>query len=101
MREVSLKKKKKIKKQRLDAPTNTMIIRMQQTTLASYLVPWRIAGAKKAHNIGKESIKPAALDMVRTIYGNEFAKKLKNVPLSNDALCVNHDKKFFMHPKVN
>ena len=60
-----------------------MVIRVQQATLASYLVVWRIARAKKSHNIGEELIKPAALDIMRTIYGNESAKKLENVPLSN------------------
>ena len=59
---------------------------MQQATLALHLVAWGIARAKKAHNIGEELVKPAALDMVRTMYRNELAKKLENVPLSNNAI---------------
>ncbi|XP_068233586.1 zinc finger BED domain-containing protein 5-like [Palaemon carinicauda] len=59
---------------------------VQQSTLASYLVAWRIARAKKVHTIGEELVKPAALDMVGTIYGKEFAKKIEHVPLSNDTV---------------
>ena len=80
------REEKKLKRQRLDAPTNTAVMGVQQATLASYLVAWRIARAKKAHTIGEELVKPAALDMVRTIYGNEFAKKINHIPLSNDTV---------------
>ena len=57
----------KLKRQRLDVPTNTVVMRLQQATLASYLVAWRIVRAKKPHNIGEELLNPAALDMVRTV----------------------------------
>ncbi|XP_068205434.1 zinc finger BED domain-containing protein 5-like [Palaemon carinicauda] len=80
------REEQKLKRQRLDAPTNTAVTSMQQLTLASYLIDWRIARAKKAHTIGKELVKPAALDMVQTIYGKEFAKKIEHVPLSNDTV---------------
>ena len=70
----------KPKKPRLDSPTNSVVILVQQATLTSYLVGWRIARAKKANNIGEELVKPAALYMVRTIYRNKFAEKLENVP---------------------
>ena len=74
-------REQKLKRQGLHDPTNALVIRVQQATLASYLVVWRIARAKKAHYIGEELVKPAALD----IYGNEFAKKRENV-LSNDTV---------------
>ena len=61
-------------------------MRLQQATLASYLVAWRIVRPKKSHNIGKELLKPAALDMVRTVCGYEIAKKIEGVPLSNDTV---------------
>ena len=61
-------------------------MRLQQATLALYLVAWRIVRAKKPHNIGEELLKPAALDMVRTVYGHELAKKIEGVPLSNDTV---------------
>ena len=72
-----------LKRQRLDAPTNAVIIRVQQAKLASYLVARRIARTKKAHNIVEELVKPSALDVVLTINGNVLAKKLGNAPLSN------------------
>ena len=63
---------------------NKLLFKEKNTCVVFAWRPWRIGRAKKAHNIGKELVKPAALDMVRTIYKNEFAKKLENVPLSND-----------------
>ena len=80
------RQEQKPKKPRLDSPTNSVVILVQQATLTSYLVAWRIARAKKANNIGEELVKPAALYMVRTIYRNKFAEKLENVPLSNDTV---------------
>lgn len=80
------RKEQQLKRQRLDAPTNPAVIGMKQQTLASYLVSWRIARAKKPYTIGEDLIKPAALDLVRTTIGNEFAKKIEHVPLSNDTV---------------
>ena len=80
------KEEQKLKRQRLGVPTNTVVMCLQQATLASYLVAWRIVRAKKPHNIGEELLKLAALDMVRTVYGHEFAKKIEGVPLSNDTV---------------
>ena len=80
------REEQKLKGQRLDASTNTVVMHLQQATLPSYLVAWRIVRANKAHIIGEELVKPAALDMVRTVYGYEFAKKIEGVPLSNDTV---------------
>ena len=66
-------REQKLKSHRLDAPTNAVVIRVQQATLALYLVAWRIARAKKAHYIGEELVNLASLHMRRTIYENEFA----------------------------
>jgi len=41
---------------------------------------------KKSHSIGEKLIKPAATDMVRIMCGDDVAKKLDVVPLSNDTL---------------
>lgn len=41
---------------------------------------------KKAHNIGEELIKPAAISMVRTVYGDDIANKLELIPLSDNTI---------------
>ena len=57
--------------------------------MASCVVAWHIARSKKAHAIGENLVKPAAIDMVRIMCGDE-AKKLDIVPLSNDTVrrCI-------------
>ncbi|XP_045103937.1 SCAN domain-containing protein 3-like [Portunus trituberculatus] len=80
------RKEQQLKRQRLDAPTNPAVTGMQQATLASYLVSWRIARTKKPYTIGEKLIKPAALDLVQTTNGNEFAKKIEHVPLLHDTV---------------
>jgi len=57
----------KIKRMRLDCPSNTLTVSLQKTTKASFDVAWKIARSKKAYNIGEELIKPAAISMVRTV----------------------------------
>ena len=49
---------------------------LKQATLASCVVAWHIARAKKPHSIGEKLIKPAAIDMVRIMCGDDVAKKL-------------------------
>ena len=80
------REEQKLKRQRLDAPTNTVFMHLQQATLVSNLLAWRIVRAKKAHNIGEKLVKHTALDMVSKVYGYEFAKKIEGVPLSNDTV---------------
>ena len=53
---------------------------------ASYLVSLRIARKHKPHTIGEDLILPCAKDMVQLIFGNEFAKKLSSIPLSNNTV---------------
>ena len=57
---------------------------LKQATQAFCVVPWHIARAKKLHSIEEKLIKPAANDMVHTMCGDDIAKKLHVVPLSND-----------------
>lgn len=66
----------KIKRMRLDHPTNTATVSLRNTTKASFEVAWKIARSKKAHNIGEELIKPAAIAMVKTVCGDDNAQKL-------------------------
>ncbi|GFW30759.1 protein FAM200B [Trichonephila clavipes] len=45
------------------------------------------AKCKKPHTIAEELILPAAIEIVETIFGNNFAKELQSIPLSNDTVC--------------
>ncbi|XP_077301048.1 protein FAM200B-like [Arctopsyche grandis] len=44
--------------------------------LASYHVSYRIAKCKKAHIIGETLLLPAAVDMVRIMFGESYTKQL-------------------------
>ena len=59
---------------------------LKQATMAPCVVAWHIARSKKAHAIGENLVKPAAIDMVRIMCGDDVAKKLDIVPLSNDTV---------------
>ncbi|XP_072400199.1 protein FAM200B-like [Diabrotica undecimpunctata] len=41
---------------------------------------------KKPHTIGEELILPAAIQIVETTFGDNFAKNLESIPLSNDTV---------------
>lgn len=71
---------------RLDCPSNTLTVSLQKSTKASFDVAWKIARSKKAHNIGEELIKPAAISMVRTVSEDEIANKLELIPLSDNTV---------------
>ena len=55
--------------------------------MASYQVAYRVARCKKPHNIAEKLILPAALDIITTMLGSEFARKVQNIPLSNDTIA--------------
>lgn len=59
----------------------------EKALLASYKVAYKIARCKKPHTIGEELILPAAIDIVETILGDNFAKQLQCIPLSNDTVA--------------
>ena len=42
---------------------------------------------KKTHTSAEKLILPAAMDRVRTLIGDNAAKKLKDVPLSDSTIC--------------
>lgn len=65
---------------------NTLSVN-EQALLASYKVSYQIARCKKPHTIGEELILPAAIEIVETMFGENFAKKLKSIPLSNDTVA--------------
>lgn len=58
----------------------------QKAVKASFLVSLRIAKCGKAHTIGEELVLPAAKDMVTCIFGENSAKQLNIIPLSNDTI---------------
>ena len=75
-----------LKRQRLDSISNNFICTLKQATMASCVVAWHIAHSKKAHAIGENLVKPAAIDMVHIMCSDDVAKKLDIVPLSNDTV---------------
>uniref|UniRef100_A0A3B3SPD4 HAT C-terminal dimerisation domain-containing protein n=1 Tax=Paramormyrops kingsleyae TaxID=1676925 RepID=A0A3B3SPD4_9TELE len=52
----------------------------------SYLVARRVVQRKKAFTIAEELVLPAAADMCREMIGEATARKLSQVPLSNDTV---------------
>ncbi|GFX59809.1 zinc finger BED domain-containing protein 5 [Trichonephila clavipes] len=44
------------------------------------------ARCKKSHTIAEELILPAAIEIVETMFGGNFAKELQSIPLSNDTV---------------
>ena len=54
--------------------------------LASFKVAYEVAKKKKPHTIAETLIKPCALEMVKTILGADAARKLQQVPLSNNVI---------------
>ena len=54
--------------------------------LASYKVAHRIAQCKKPHTIAEELILPAAIDMITCLLGEDEAKELKSIPLSDPTI---------------
>lgn len=60
----------------------------EQALPASYKVSYQIARCMIPHTIGEELILPAATEIVETVFGENFAKKLKSIPLSNDTVAL-------------
>ncbi|GFV13315.1 hypothetical protein TNCV_3656351 [Trichonephila clavipes] len=44
------------------------------------------ARCKKPYTIAEELILPAAIEIVETMFGDNFAKELQSIPLSNDTV---------------
>ena len=53
---------------------------------ASFSIAWKISRAKAPHTAGKNLIKPAAVEMARTLFSNSVANKLAMMLLSNDMI---------------
>ena len=54
--------------------------------MASYTAAYLIAKSKKAHNIGENLIKPCLVEMADILLGNEAARKLSKISMSDN--CV-------------
>ncbi|GFW65219.1 SCAN domain-containing protein 3 [Trichonephila clavipes] len=52
----------------------------------AHYVSYKIARCKKPHTIAEELILPAAIKIVETMFGDNFAKELQSIPLSNDTV---------------
>ncbi|KAB0347962.1 hypothetical protein FD754_012819 [Muntiacus muntjak] len=53
----------------------------ERALLSSYLVAYRVAKEKMAHTAAEKIILPACMDMVRTIFDDKSADKLRTIPL--------------------
>ncbi|GFX40694.1 protein FAM200B [Trichonephila clavipes] len=58
----------------------------EKALLASYKVSYKIARCKKPHTIGEEHFLPAAIEIVETMFEDNFAEELHSIPLSNDTV---------------
>ncbi|GFV86359.1 protein FAM200B [Trichonephila clavipes] len=58
----------------------------EKALFTSYKVSYKIARCKKPHTIAEELIFPAAIEIVETMFGDNFAKELQSIPLSNDTV---------------
>ncbi len=63
-----------------------------QTTLpvkaltASYEVAHLVAKAKKLHTIAESLIRPAAMAICRTMFGDKYASDIEPIPLSDNTI---------------
>ncbi|GFU04948.1 protein FAM200B [Trichonephila clavipes] len=58
----------------------------EKALLTSYKVSYEKTKCKKRHTIAEELILPATIEIVETVFGDNFAKELQSIPLSNDTV---------------
>lgn len=58
----------------------------ERALISSYLVAYRVAKEKMAHTAAEKIILPACMDMVRTIFDDKSADKLRTIPLSDNTI---------------
>ncbi|GFX76814.1 zinc finger BED domain-containing protein 5 [Trichonephila clavipes] len=58
----------------------------EKALLTSYKVSYKISRCKKLHTIAEETILSAAIEIVETMFGDNFAEEMKSIPLSNDTV---------------
>uniref|UniRef100_K7GEU5 DUF4371 domain-containing protein n=1 Tax=Pelodiscus sinensis TaxID=13735 RepID=K7GEU5_PELSI len=52
----------------------------------SYIVAYKVAQAKKPHTIGEQLVLPCAKEMVQLVLGEEAARKLNDISVSNNTV---------------
>ena len=83
------RKRDNLKQAKLDGSGGPLVNFTQQrqgALMASYKVALRIAQQKKPHTIAENLLLPSAKDMVECIIGTDAAKKLSQIPLSNNSV---------------
>ena len=73
----------------LDRPNEPIVILKKQkieALEALYYVVKEIAEQKKPHTLGEKLVLPCDQMMVRAVVGNDAAKKLSILPLSNNSI---------------
>lgn len=70
------RKEAALKRQRFEAPDNPVVVALKQTTLALYKIAGRISKKKVPHTVG-DLIKPAAIGMVKTVFGEDMERNWK------------------------
>jgi hypothetical protein len=80
---IELFKAKKIKYLKQKECIKKTMKTVDNSIRASYLVSLRIAQNKKPHTIGENLIIPEVMDICNLMFGEDFAKKVQSIPLSN------------------
>ena len=73
------------KRQRLDS-FGTHHERTTNAVRASYIVAYKVAQAEKPHTIVEKLLLPCAKEMVRLVVGDDAARKLDDISVSNDTV---------------
>ncbi|XP_015906681.3 SCAN domain-containing protein 3-like [Parasteatoda tepidariorum] len=62
------------------------LVTIHSEYVASYLVSYRIAQCKKPHTIAETLVLPAAIDMVKKMFGQSYANQLRQIPLADNTI---------------
>ena len=86
--EVFEEKEHQVKRSRVDRPATwgVVVYSRNKAMRASFSVAWKIARANALHTAGASVIKPAAMEIARTMCVDAVASKLAIVPLSKDTI---------------
>ena len=81
-------KKQHVKRSRVDRPSiwGGVAYSHKDVVRASFSVAWKIARTKAPHTTAERLVKPAAVEMARTMCGEAVANKLAMIPLSDNTM---------------
>uniref|UniRef100_K7F692 DUF4371 domain-containing protein n=1 Tax=Pelodiscus sinensis TaxID=13735 RepID=K7F692_PELSI len=74
-----------LKRQHFDS-TSAFYNKTSNAVRASYIVAYKVTQAKKPHTIVEQLVLPCAKEMMRLVLGEEAARKLNDISVSNDTL---------------